>query len=256
MESPPLPDSNIVSGSTANQSEEVKPAQPKSGSLKSMTPPQTDRAIFAEVMAVMAVGVIPYLLSTFVSLAEPPLPPLPFWLGSIDATIMSCCTIFVTIYLISRSGEPWERFGLPRVSLMDALAAVSVFIVEKIVWLSCYGSVRWDKEMFSKYQFAHPTSPTDHGLMVLRELANGFSEELVMRAYLLTRLEHLLGSRVGAVLMSALLFASYHGYQGVAGVAYTLEFGIVYGLAYLFLRRVWPLALAHAMLNIQIHLTA
>ena len=99
--------------------------------------------------------------------------------------------------------------------------------------------------------FPLPRSVTDYFWMTGKHVANGFAEELVMRAYLITRLERLLGSGSLAVLVSSLLFASYHIYYG-PGVTliHAVLFGLAFGGLYLLLRRVWPLALAHALINI------
>ena len=41
-----------------------------------------------------------------------------------------------------------------------------------------------------------------------------------------------------------------------AGAAYAALFGLVYGSAYLLLRRVWPLAIGHALYNIRLDLAS
>jgi len=78
---------------------------------------------------------------------------------------------------------------------------------------------------------------------------NGFAEELVMRGYLIPRFERLLNSTWGSLLLTTVLFATYHCYQGPSGVVNALEFGLIYGSAFCVFRRVWPLALAHAVSN-------
>jgi len=52
--------------------------------------------------------------------------------------------------------------------------------------------------------------------------------------------------------VSALLFASWHLYQGPPGVASTLATGLLYGAVFVSLRRLWPLAAAHAVWNLVI----
>jgi membrane protease YdiL (CAAX protease family) len=84
-------------------------------------------------------------------------------------------------------------------------------------------------------------------VLLLGSAANGFAEELVMRGYLFPRLERLLGSSFRSLIVTTLLFAAYHVYQGTAGVLSALSFGLVYGLAFWKLRRLWPLALGHAI---------
>jgi membrane protease YdiL (CAAX protease family) len=50
------------------------------------------------------------------------------------------------------------------------------------------------------------------------------------------------------VLCSA-AFALCHAYQGPLGVLGTAWWGLVFGAFFLVVRRVWPLALAHAVNN-------
>jgi membrane protease YdiL (CAAX protease family) len=52
------------------------------------------------------------------------------------------------------------------------------------------------------------------------------------------------------------LFAAYHAYQGAAGAAYSLTFGLAYGIAFLAIRRVWPLVIGHALYNICLEVLA
>ena len=89
---------------------------------------------------------------------------------------------------------------------------------------------------------------------MVAEGANGFAEELVMRAYLLVRLERLLSSTWLAVVVTTTLFASYHIYQGTTVMIGTAAFGFVLALAFCWFRRLWPLCLAHAVWNILVRL--
>lgn len=92
--------------------------------------------------------------------------------------------------------------------------------------------------------------PLDYVALWLSFAATGFSEEVVCRAYLITRLERLRRSSAQAVVVSALLFASYHLYQGWHGGLYALFVGLLYGCVFLLVRRVWPLAMGHILFNI------
>lgn len=220
-----------------------------------VSPVLPDGTIWGEVCAVLAVGVVPHILFAGVTLRLPPSLPPPYWLNAIQLTVISGCTIFVTLYLIHRSGESWERFGMPRPSLWDVLLGVGLLFMSEALWFCC-GVVTWGIGATSDYQFPRLEKPADYSLIVLKYGLSAFSEELVTRAYLVTRSEHLLRSRGAAVLLSAALFATYHGYQGVAGLVDTMAMGLVYGAAFLLLRRVWPLAIAHALNNIWWELAA
>ncbi len=214
--------------------------------------PLAGRHLWWEVAAVLAVGVVPNAMAAVSHLCDP-LPALPYWLDSLNLSVLSGCTIFVTLYLIGRSGEPWERFGVVRPSLWDVVFGGIFFVAAVLLWIFV-PSFLWSEGGVRRYPFPTPHGTADHAMMVVKYGLSAFAEEIVTRAYLITRLTDLLRSRAEAVVMSAILFASYHAYQGAPGVAYTFAFGLVYGTGFLLIRRIWPLALGHALYNIRIEL--
>jgi membrane protease YdiL (CAAX protease family) len=219
----------------------------------------TGRAVWREVAVVVAVGVVPNFVGAVQSLCDPatalPLPPLPYWLDSFQLGVLSACTILVTLYIISRSGESWEHFGLPRPQILDLPLGGFMLMVALVVWARVppipdfgFGARSGD--------YSRPHGAGDHILMVVKYALSAFAEELVTRAYLITRLKVLLRSRGEAVLFAALLFACYHTYQGPVGAIHALVFGLTYGVIFLVIGRVWPLAIGHALYNIRIDLLA
>ena len=60
-------------------------------------------------------------------------------------------------------------------------------------------------------------------------LANSFAEEIVMRGYMIDRLEQLFGKSWLEILISSLLFGSYHIYQGLLGAGGAVFIGMVFG---------------------------
>jgi hypothetical protein len=212
------------------------------------------RAIWGEVGAVLAVGVVPSIISSLVSFGEPPRALPPYWLEALDRTLLHGCQTFVVLYLIHRSGEPWARFGLVRPGVWDALLGVGLFLAAETVWLLCCGPLPWDPDPTARNLFPRPQQPVDYPLMLLWHGASGFAQELITRAYLITRFELLLRSRLAAVLAAGVLFAAYHGYQSTAAVAESMALAVLYGAAFLLIRRVWPLAIGHALCNILVDL--
>lgn len=77
----------------------------------------------------------------------------------------------------------------------------------------------------------------------------GFYEEVLARGWLLGRSRRLLPGRWPPVLLSSVLFGLGHGYQGAFGVAQTAVIGVVLALLFLRWRTLWPLILAHGLLN-------
>jgi len=85
---------------------------------------------------------------------------------------------------------------------------------------------------------------------VLIALQNGFLEEVLVVGYLLLRLRQLDLHPVIAIAVSAVLRGSYHLYQGYGGFVGNVAMGVVFAFVFLRWRRLWPLVLAHALIDI------
>jgi len=85
---------------------------------------------------------------------------------------------------------------------------------------------------------------------VLIALQNGFLEEVLVVGYLLLRLRQLDLHPAIAIAVSAVLRGSYHLYQGYGGFVGNVAMGVVFAFVFLRWRRLWPLVLAHALIDI------
>jgi membrane protease YdiL (CAAX protease family) len=81
---------------------------------------------------------------------------------------------------------------------------------------------------------------------------NSMAEELVMRKYLIDRCERIFGSTIFAVIATSLLFGSYHIYMGTIGVLFATITGLVFGIYFVYTRRILGLIVAHTLMNILI----
>jgi membrane protease YdiL (CAAX protease family) len=159
--------------------------------------------------------------------------------------------VFLVLYLIHRDREPPPRFGLvspygvgPDVALGSMLA-----VIVSIVGIGIYlGSVALHLN-----RFVVPVPPLGHWwtvpLLVLTAIEAALLEELIVVAYMITRLEQIGWSTMAAVGASALLRGSYHLYQGWGGFAGNLLLGLFFGIVFVRTRRVWPLVVAHALID-------
>ncbi|MFT3901423.1 MAG: CPBP family intramembrane metalloprotease [Gordonia sp. (in: high G+C Gram-positive bacteria)] len=87
-------------------------------------------------------------------------------------------------------------------------------------------------------------------VLIAVAIGNAVAEEVVVVAYLLVRLRQL-GVRDGAALAaSALLRGGYHLYQGIGGGLGNVVMGLVFGRFYQRTDRVWPLIIAHAVIDV------
>lgn len=153
------------------------------------------------------------------------------------------------LLLIALRGEPWAKFGIAKPRwVFDPCVALGLWLVATFV------------DVLATQIVPHETSvvkavPEGWGMLMLCAaglVANSITEELTMRGYLIPRFEKLFGSTFAAVVVSSLLFASYHLHYGLSGSFAILVMGIVYGVMFCIVRRVWPLVIAHTITNLLI----
>jgi membrane protease YdiL (CAAX protease family) len=163
------------------------------------------------------------------------------------------------LVILALGKEPWSRFGIVRFRWMRDLTLGLVILV----LASEAGSIFFPhvpRSLFSgseNLRAAQDIGPSDvfgHLLFLLGIPLAAFAEELVFRGYLIPRLERLLESSWAAVLVSTVLFASYHIYQGPGGFERTAIAGFIYGIAFCGSRRLWPVCIAHAGHNFIVYL--
>lgn len=91
------------------------------------------------------------------------------------------------------------------------------------------------------------------GMLAIAWSTAAFGEEVLFRGFLLGRLRALLGGGLGvgvvAAFVQALLFGLAHAYQGPTGILVTGLIGLVFGLLYLRMRSLWPLVIAHGLID-------
>ena len=86
-------------------------------------------------------------------------------------------------------------------------------------------------------------------VLLLSAAQNALLEEVLVVGFLLHRLDQL-GVRPGrALAVSALLRGSYHLYQGFGGFVGNAVMGVVFGWLYQRTGRVWPLVVAHFLID-------
>jgi membrane protease YdiL (CAAX protease family) len=155
-------------------------------------------------------------------------------------------SVALVLFVMWRSGERWSRFGLVKPKLgKDILLGLGLWLVVAVArWLLGLALNARHPEL-GLYPAAVPFSGAL--LLVGWSCAVGFSEELACRAYLIPRLEAVTGNTWMSIVLSVALFGFVHQYQGYVGVIYSVECALVWGFGFCFIRRIWPLALSHAL---------
>ncbi|MFN2545528.1 MAG: CPBP family intramembrane glutamic endopeptidase [Actinomycetota bacterium] len=159
--------------------------------------------------------------------------------------------VWLVVHLLRRSGEDVSAIGLsldrPR---FDVAAGVGLAAVVGAAGIGIYlAAVALDVN-----RIVVPVPPTGHWwtvpVLILGSAQFALLEETIAIGYLLTRLRQLGWAPAVAVAASALLRGSYHLYQGWGGFAGNLAMGLFFGAIFLRWRRVWPLVVAHFLVDV------
>lgn len=86
-------------------------------------------------------------------------------------------------------------------------------------------------------------------VLVLAAFANGFAEEVIVVGYLITRLRQLGWTQPRSILASGVLRCLYHLYQGFGAGLGNLVMGVIFGYAWCRTGRLWPLVIAHGLID-------
>lgn len=86
--------------------------------------------------------------------------------------------------------------------------------------------------------------------LILSAFANGWVEETIVVAYVLTRTRQLGWSENAGLVFSAVLRGAYHLYQGFGGFIGNLVMGLVFGRLWQRTNRLWPLIITHTLLDV------
>lgn len=156
----------------------------------------------------------------------------------------------LAVFLLVRSGRRFRDIGLDRERPGgDALRAVGLAAAIGLPGLVLYVvAVRLGVNLQVQPSALRDVWWADVSLLVT-SFANGFAEEVVVVAYVVTRIRDLGGRPGTAIAASALLRAGYHLYQGFGAGLGNLVMGVVFAGVWHRTGRLWPLILAHFLMD-------
>ena len=156
----------------------------------------------------------------------------------------------LALYLLWRSGFGPARIGLGRLRWRsDVLGGLGLAALIGIPGLLLYLAARWLGMNAEVEPSALHNSWWRIPVLVIAAFANGFAEEVVVVGYLITRLRQLGLSQNRAILASSVLRGLYHLYQGFGAGLGNLVMGLVFGYSWCRSGRLWPLVIAHGVID-------
>ena len=233
-------------------------------SCKPQITSRTALEVWAEVGVVLLVLLVPIYHSIFASLFHsiPGAGP-PDEHSSLSelfrSTFKDISAGTLLLYLMWRSEEPWSRFGLLRSINLTLDASIVLFVILINAAVSEGLFLLFDAAGLDKHPPEPVSAPAESASIAYAALfvhicISAFFEELLMRGYFLPRFERLLHSTWVSLFLTALVFGGLHLDQGIEGVLVTSLAGLVYGGAFCWFRRLWPVVAAHIVYNLMVML--
>lgn len=166
-------------------------------------------------------------------------------------SLFGLAPVWLVVYLVRRSGEGIRALGIRADRVRDDV--VHGFALFAVVGLAGIGVYLAAVEL-GVNRFVVPVPPLGHWwtvpVLVLNAIEAALLEEVVVVAYLVTRLRQLGLTESASVGASALLRGTYHLYQGWGGFLGNLAMGALFGTVFSRTRRVWPIVVAHILLDV------
>ena len=156
----------------------------------------------------------------------------------------------LAVYLLWRSGDGPARIGLGRICWRrDLLGGIGLATLIGVPGLALYQIAR----IVGLNASVEPAELNDTWwripLLLLLAFGNGWAEEVIVVGFLLTRLRQLRVNPWLALAASSLLRGLYHLYQGFGAGLGNVAMGLVFGYAWQRTGRLWPLIIAHTLID-------
>jgi uncharacterized protein len=156
----------------------------------------------------------------------------------------------LAVYLLWRTGFGPAQIGLGKVRLRpDVFGGLGLAALIGLPGLGLYVAAR----ALGLSAHVEPVELYDTWwripVLLITAFANGWAEEVIVVAFLLTRLRQLRVNPVAAMLASSLLRGAYHLYQGFSAGLGNVVMGLVFAYVWRRTGRLWPLIIAHGIID-------
>ncbi len=191
------------------------------------------KAVVLEVCVFLFLIVPSMVLSFFVGGED----KISFVLLAVSAIFRDLALVSLILFFVWRDREPLRRLGL---SSKDLNRNVLLGFALYVPFLFVIGMVT---QVLTSLGLSQPSEPSPSyfhvgghwqlALAVVLVVVVAVSEELIFRGYLINRLRTATGNTAAAVVLSSVVFALGHGYEGSLGVITVGVMGLIFSLIYL-----------------------
>jgi membrane protease YdiL (CAAX protease family) len=169
----------------------------------------------------------------------------------IGVLIFELAQSVILVWFLRIRGWTLEKLGL-NMNLRGTVLGVALLAVTYGLWIGVQFLGGWllPAEMQAA-EARYPTAAADlsMSLIFIASVVNGIFEEVLVAGYVITALAPVRGVWT-AINVSTGIRLLYHLYQGPIGVLSIVPMGLLFGYVYVRSRMLWPLILAHIVMDI------
>ena len=195
---------------------------------------EVNRSVQLRELLVFLLLIVPSLVLSFFAIRHG---SLSFVLTAYATIFRDIGLVFLVIYFLWRNREAVARIGWVWKGKLWSEAFVGVLLfgvmfvgAELIEQGLKAADVPGPSTQMPKFLAAH--SPAQFLLAGALVIVVAIAEETIFRGYLILRLNGVTRSPAAAVILSSVIFALGHGYEGTAGVATVAYMGLFFALVY------------------------
>ncbi|HTS78379.1 MAG TPA: type II CAAX endopeptidase family protein [Bryobacteraceae bacterium] len=160
---------------------------------------------------------------------------LSFGITAVATILRDLALVSLIAFFLWHNGEPKARIGWRFTGVGDILRGIAYFVV--VFYAAGYLDRLLTAAGFSSPKTQLPKFLTAQGSMqellaVILVIVVAVAEETIFRGYLILRLREVTGSTFWAVVLSSVIFAAGHGYEGSAGVVTVGFLGLTFAIVY------------------------
>ncbi len=217
------------------------------------------RTLREEVLVVLSLSFLASAVYAVLSLFEVPIRGVtvpsvsqePWVVKQLVGIAFGLAPVWLVLHLLRRGGEGPATIGLRTDRpARDALRGAALAAVVGAAGAGLYAAA----VSLGLNRSVVPVPPLGRWwtwpVLVLDAAQAALAEEVVVLAYLVTRLEQAGWRGRAAVGASAVLRGAYHLYQGWGGFVGNLALGLLFGEGFRRTRRAWPFVVAHFLLDV------
>jgi membrane protease YdiL (CAAX protease family) len=229
-----------------------------SAETRAPEPTVPKKTLAEEVLVVLSLSLLASAVYSIINLTSAPVKGVTVYVvpqvglpTQVADFVFGLAPAWLVVYLVRRDGEGPASIGISwGRPAQDLVRGFALFAVVGVVGILVYlGAVA-----IGVNRFVVPVPPLGHWwtvpVLLMNAVQAALVEEVIAVGYLVTRLRQFGATIATAVVASALLRGAYHLYQGWGGFAGNLAMGLFFGLVFARTRRVWPLIVAHFLLDV------